>query len=757
MDVVRITELQPKTYVEQGDYIAIDNQSDGTKKVQFTNLLDDTLSQENKIAPANVVGDEIATIRAAVGSPLKASTVAQMTDTNKIYVYVGSESGYTNGNWYYWNGSAWTSGGVYNSVAVVTDPTLTLSGVPADAKATGDEIDDLKSELNDINAVIANGILQLTSNNFEQGYWTNAGVKANSSRVIRTRNTYSITSGDKLITEASNLYMGWYLLDDNGNLLETGFQDITYRVQITDKTHTFSHDGTLYLTVANGMNYGNSTDIVPSDMTATIKIINTYASREIEKIKADIESLQTDNEYLFNKVIDETPSASTTNYLYYPYDFAVGQTYIVKIKFSSFLSTYNRKYSLRTTTARYLSSAYTVQMVAQVDGTNPVIGEEYVYRFTATARQDGGLPHYLALELSVNGQTDCTLEVYSIKAEDAQTDIDKLNYLTATDIVSLNHNVPALIRQGLKPFNRATTQPLSLALFADIHGNATNLQRIVDMGESLGSLIDDVVCGGDMVANNYSATCMDFWNGVDGAENILLCVGNHDLADGSHGYSSDQIGQSVAYSTYFSPYLSNWDVNMAGENLTYWYKDYANKKVRLIALNYLLTGAEQTAQNTWLESRLAEAKTNEYAVVILEHTPLNSFTKVDCNFSIIGLNWGYNEFPTVYQDTVQSFIDGGGEFACYLAGHCHCDYVGYNSNYPDQLCVAITTAQTTGFDNDQRRVAGEKSQDAMDIVLIDTVTKTVKLIRVGADMDCYLRGRNLFSINYNTKAVIANS
>ena len=44
MDVVRIIELQPKTYVEQGDYIAIDNQSDGTKKVQFTNLLDDTLS-----------------------------------------------------------------------------------------------------------------------------------------------------------------------------------------------------------------------------------------------------------------------------------------------------------------------------------------------------------------------------------------------------------------------------------------------------------------------------------------------------------------------------------------------------------------------------------------------------------------------------------------------------------------------------------------------------------------------------------------
>ena len=63
-----------------------------------------------------------------------------MTDHNKIYVYTGSETGYTAGNWYYWNGSAWASGGVYNSVAVQTDTTLTVSGKAADAKATGDAI-----------------------------------------------------------------------------------------------------------------------------------------------------------------------------------------------------------------------------------------------------------------------------------------------------------------------------------------------------------------------------------------------------------------------------------------------------------------------------------------------------------------------------------------------------------------------------------------------------------------------------------------
>lgn len=76
-----------------------------------------------------------------------APTAASMTNKEQIYVYTGTEEGYTFGNWYYWDGVAWTSGGAYNAIEVNTDRTLTEEGAPADAKATGDKLSELKNDL----------------------------------------------------------------------------------------------------------------------------------------------------------------------------------------------------------------------------------------------------------------------------------------------------------------------------------------------------------------------------------------------------------------------------------------------------------------------------------------------------------------------------------------------------------------------------------------------------------------------------------
>lgn len=113
----------------------------------------------------------------AYGSPLTASTVAGMTDRTRVYVYTGSESGYTSGNWYYWNGSAWVSGGVYNSTAINTDTTLTVAGMAADAKETGDRFTAAETRINEAEGDIADLKEDLT-------YLENESIVINNDREV---------------------------------------------------------------------------------------------------------------------------------------------------------------------------------------------------------------------------------------------------------------------------------------------------------------------------------------------------------------------------------------------------------------------------------------------------------------------------------------------------------------------------------------------------------------------------------------------
>ena len=87
-------------------------------------------------------------LRDNFGTPHIVTQASDMTDTDMVYVYMGSEAGWNSGHWYYYDEgtSSWADGGVYNSVAFVTDPTLSIAGQPADAKATGDAL-VLKADL----------------------------------------------------------------------------------------------------------------------------------------------------------------------------------------------------------------------------------------------------------------------------------------------------------------------------------------------------------------------------------------------------------------------------------------------------------------------------------------------------------------------------------------------------------------------------------------------------------------------------------
>lgn len=109
-------------------------------------IINSTISTEstNRSNADTALGNQIAALQSSVGSPLKASLKSAMTDTSKIYVYTGSESDMTTGDWYYHNGTAWVSGGVYNATAINTDKTLSVANAAADSAVTGNEFSKLK-------------------------------------------------------------------------------------------------------------------------------------------------------------------------------------------------------------------------------------------------------------------------------------------------------------------------------------------------------------------------------------------------------------------------------------------------------------------------------------------------------------------------------------------------------------------------------------------------------------------------------------
>lgn len=107
------------------------------------------------------VGDNIFEIVDSVarsgisGAPTIVSLSSAMNDTSKLYLYIGSETGYTSGDWYYYNGTSWVSGGQYGDMQL--DTSLTTSGMAADAKSVGDRFNSFANTATAGQAPIANG------------------------------------------------------------------------------------------------------------------------------------------------------------------------------------------------------------------------------------------------------------------------------------------------------------------------------------------------------------------------------------------------------------------------------------------------------------------------------------------------------------------------------------------------------------------------------------------------------------------------
>lgn len=634
---------------------------------------------------------------AGYGYPFTASTAADMTDTTKIYVYTGSETGYTNGDWYYYNGTDWTDGGVYNAIAFNTDPTLTVPGAAADAKMTGDILHSLEFGQKRFKIV-------------ENSYVNLSGVFSYSNDFSRSDYIECTDySAIRITAPVGSAYNAFY--DAQKTFISS------FYVQAGSK---------IYNVPSNACYFAMSNTHEAMQQTK----VETYLSSEILDAEGEIaitndviNCLKTTEEYIKpfidNKYIDNT-DGSERNYPTWS-----ATDYISTEKFDGYLR-------IKTNNACLYNAFYDSNKnftrsfrVAVGDNLIRINSNEAYVRLSNTT---------VALEST-------------ILSSPIINNIGDISCGFVGDVVSLNPGMKEKILQA----NRNTN--FTLLHLSDIHMYVPSLNCLVDVIKfynKYSALIDDAVCTGDMVGQKFSdAYYTSVWDANGGGE-ILTCIGNHDCTEGGDSYGRVEHTQAEVYDKFIEPYVTggnpSWGTVSYQENITYWYKDYASKGVRLISMNALLSGDEATAQNTWLQQTLAGAKTNGYSVIILTHYGPYNGVKVDCNFTdkIEPVLSGFKE---MYQQSVQSFIDGGGDFVCYLSGHTHYDLICKNTNYPNQLFVVVT-ATYSGFPD------LTKPKERFNILTFDKTRHIVKIIRVGQDRDEYMRHIGLITIDYKTLEVI---
>ena len=205
------------------------------------------------------VMSEIADVRksAAAGAPTKVTLVSQMTDTDKNYLYVGNETGYTSGHVYYFVDGNLTDGGAYGGVNI--DNTLSVSGQAADAKKTGDEIATVKEDLSAMQTATADdagkALIVKTVTNGEVTEWEfgDAGGAVDTTLSVAGEAADAKVVGDALSE-----------ISENENLFDASSTTDGYRIQ------------------ANGMNYRDAGYYISDYIPVTVGVTYTKNSPTLD-------------------------------------------------------------------------------------------------------------------------------------------------------------------------------------------------------------------------------------------------------------------------------------------------------------------------------------------------------------------------------------------------------------------------------------------------------------------------------------------
>lgn len=284
--------------------------------------------------------------------------------------------------------------------------------------------------------------------------------------------------------------------------------------------------------------------------------------------------------------------------------------------------------------------------------------------------------------------------------------------------------------------------------------------------------IDVIVAGGDNINGDHSrnqtlvetrqATSTLYYRTAFDTD-VFFAFGNHDTGafQGSGGEDKTRPENCIRIDEIKSFYNAKNPLfgEVRDDSSLYFYKDYSEKKVRLIVLNsfdlpetlksdgtYRYNFLEQSAfgskQLRWLANEALMLPASDWQVVIFSHAcisgGLDTIPQINTTSLITILNAFQAGVATpVTEDsdfpvdiTADFTAQGQGTIIAFISGHKHADgqmvYKGVN---------CIESLASLCFKGDVGREAGTETEDAWDIFQVDTTSRSIHISRFGAGED----------------------
>lgn len=318
----------------------------------------------------------------------------------------------------------------------------------------------------------------------------------------------------------------------------------------------------------------------------------------------------------------------------------------------------------------------------------------------------------------------------------------------------------------------------TIAHISDLHNDTTRYDRFMRFLSDNKKYIDAGIVTGDLVDISTVAAFAEMTAKETYDIDLIKCIGNHEKGGVTTPLTDTQI-------------YANWHQTTNTEKL-YFYKDYTSKKIRLICLDVYdpIEGDNhyQQTQIDWFINALKDAKTKGYTAIVARHNVEGGYTNLAPNNKGFFQRWYqwaeigsiYNR-GTIIEDIVDAFkngtslnqtytftdstpsitvntsFSGNGDFACYLCGHYHGDFIGYSVAHPNQLylsiaqgCLKSSIRPSVMWEqvSDLPRIEGEKSEDLFNVYGFDTTNKVIKVCRVGSDVNDILEERKFATYTY---------